>query len=516
MQDNVRNIVVLGGGTAGWLSACILASKFDCANNKTTTVTLVESPDIPTIGVGEGTVPTMRQTLQMIGVSESDFIRECDVTFKQSIKFVDWLYKSDDRPQHVYHHLFNYPHTPGFDMTPYWLLGDQNLNFANSVSIQETACELSLAPKKITHREFQAPLEYAYHLDALKFAKFLAKHGTTTLGVQHLSATVEDVKLTADGDIDSLCFTNGERLTGDLFVDCSGFHGRLLAKVLGVGFVEKGEQLLVDTAVAMQVPYSDPEREIPPYTIATAQECGWTWDIGLSKRRGVGYVYSSKHTSHERAEEVLRSYVGEEAKGIETRTIPMHIGYREKFWHKNCVAIGLSAGFVEPLEATALLIVEATAKLLAEKLPTYRQDYDYAAKSFNKTTRYAWDRVIDFIKLHYFLTKRNDTQFWIDNQDESTVPASLLEKLKHWKTNVPTPSDFFSKYEVFQLENYQYVLYGMDYETDLSASEHRFTRGEIAAKELQKLAQQAKLMSQQLDSHRSLIEKIKQHGLSKI
>jgi tryptophan 7-halogenase len=516
MNSPIKNIVIVGGGTAGWLTACILAKQLNNVNDLTTTISLIESSDIPPIGVGEGTVPTMRQTLRMIGVNEAEFIQECDVTFKQSIKFVNWLHTPKPGYQHSYHHLFNYPHTPSFDLTPYWLLNKGPENFADNVSFQAAICDLHLSPKRITDKEYAGALEYAYHLDAGKFAKFLAKHGCQKLAVKHQILTIQDVILCPDGSIEKLLSTDGQTVSADFFVDCSGFSSRLMGQALDIGFVSKGHQLLVDHAIAMQVPYADEDKEIPPFTIATAHEAGWTWDIGLSKRRGVGYVYSSNHTSHDRAEEILREYIGDESINLSARRIPMEVGYREKFWHKNCVAIGLSAGFVEPLEATALLIVEASAKLLAEKLPTTTQGLAYAEKSFNHISRYAWDRVIDFIKLHYYLSKRSDNDFWLDNVNPETAPDSLLAKLDYWRFNLPSASDFSSKYEVFQLENYQYVLYGMDFMTDLSQINLRFPHIELANKERNKLRQHSLQLQKSLPSHREIINKIKQYGISKI
>lgn len=516
MNNEMRHIVVVGGGTAGWLTACILASKLNTRSNHQLKISLIESPDIPTIGVGEGTVPTMRQTLKLIGVSESDFIKHCDATFKQSIKFIDWLNVPDGNKHHYYHHLFNYPKTPGFDLTPYWLMGDKNLNYANAITNQELACEHFLSPKKITQKEYDGLHEYAYHLDASKFAQFLSKHAVDNLGIEHLQSTIIDVSLKENGNIDELETDSLGKISGDFYIDCSGFRSRLSGQALGVEFIDKGHQLFVNKAVAMQVPYKDQEQEIPPFTLATAKEAGWIWDIGLSKRRGVGHVYSTDFISDDKAEQLLRDYVGDECTDIESRKIPMRIGYRSKFWHKNCVAIGLSAGFVEPLEATAILIVEATAKLLAEKLPIYNNEGDYGQNSFNKITRYAWDRVFDFIKLHYYLSKREDNLFWVNNRDPDTVSDALLDKLEHWKTHIPCQSDFFSKYEVFQLENYQYVLYGMNYQTDLRGSLQQYPYKNEAQKFINQLNSSSELIARQLESHRKTINQIKQHGLNKI
>jgi tryptophan halogenase len=194
----------------------------------------------------------------------------------------------------------------------------------------------------------------------------------------------------------------------------------------------------------------------------------------------------------------------------------MKVGYRDKIWHKNCVAMGLAAGFVEPLEATALLLVEASAKLLADKIPCFKNEMNYAQKSFNQISQYGWDRVIDFIKLHYLLSNRTDTKFWRDNQDPKTVPESLSDKLNHWKNNLPTTSDFFSQYEVFRLENYQYVLYGMEFNTDINSVEQRYTEKKAAINVVKNIQDQIKIVPQHLDSHRTLIDKIKEFGLNKI
>lgn len=508
----------MGGGTAGWLTANILASQLS-SKDKTQgiRVCLVESPDIPTIGVGEGTVPMLRQTLKMIGLSETAFVRECDATFKQSIHFKDWLHTPVNGVSHSYQHLFHYPAMPGFDTTPYWLMDDRrHIKFEDFVSAQGKACHLGLAPKKITHKEYDAVFDYAYHLDAVKFAALLTKHGTQQHSIQHILANVVAVNQSQNGDIEAVVTDSAGTIDGDLFIDCTGFACLLLGDTLGVEFEDKKDMLFVDNAIAMQVPYPDANTPIPSYTISTAQEAGWTWDIGLSQRRGTGYVYSSQYTNHDQAEQVLRDYIGPAAEPLECRRIPMRIGYRKEFWRNNCVAIGLSAGFLEPLEATAILLIESTAKLLVEQFPGNRQAMPHCARVLNQTTRYGWDRVIDFIKLHYYLSRRTDNAFWIDNTQPESAPESLLERLDAWRYRAPAESDFFSKYEIFQLENYQYVLYGMDFNTDLTSVKQRYFKNPQAQDFYQRLEKHQAAVVKNLPMHRELINQINAYGMKAI
>ena len=281
----------------------------------------------------------------------------------------------------------------------------------------------------------------------------------TKLDVRHLIDDVQEANLTEEGFVASLKTASNGIIEADMFVDCSGFSSLLIGKALNVPFVNKGHQLFVDHALTVQIPYEDPEEEIPPYTISTAKESGWIWDIGLTNRRGIGYVYSSKYEDHAQAEKVLESYVGPAIKDLNTRLIPMKIGHREKVWVKNCVAVGLSAGFVEPLEATGLLVFDASGRALAEKFPATFADIEAISNQYNEQINYIWNRVIDFVKVHYFVSKRRDSEFWIDNTNPSSAPDSLLSRLEMWKHAPPSTYDFFSRFETFNLENYLYMYF---------------------------------------------------------
>ncbi|WP_417624822.1 tryptophan halogenase family protein [Paremcibacter congregatus] len=512
----IKSIVIVGGGTAGWLAANYLARCLKAGPGDDFSITLIESPDIPTIGVGEGTVPSMRQTLKFLGISETEFIRECDATFKQSIEFVDWLHVPKDGKHHRYYHLFDDPIRQDFDLTPYWLKGCAGAtNYADAVSMQSLFCDQSRGPKHITTPEYEGASGYAYHLDAVKFAKLLTRHATERHGVRHLLGNVTQVVVKDTGHVDYLDTDRCGRLQADFYVDCSGFASLLVGGALGVPFIDKGDELFVDHAVAIQVPYVDPEGPIASQTISTARDAGWIWDIGLSARRGTGYVYSSKYTDHDTAEQVIRDYIGPAADELPSRKIPMRIGYRETFWQGNCVAIGLSQGFIEPLEATALLMVDGACRMLAEQFPTDSAALDGAAKRYNRLLRYGYDRVIDFIKLHYYLSRRDDSAFWIDNRRAETVSDHLLERLDQWRYAPPSAYDFFSKFEVFNLENYLYVLYGMDFVTDMASHGARYPEDEAARRLFDQIRQARNNAAVQMPDHRGLIDKIHKFGLQK-
>lgn len=518
MSQSIKKVVIVGGGTAGWLAASHLGKSLNAANNPDIDITLVESDKIAPIGVGEGTVPAMRGTLKYFGISETEFFRRCDATFKQSIKFDGWLGNKTQNEEDSYHHIFDIASQSPTETSVYWQLASQQTKtrYTDSVSIQASLCDAMLAPKTITTPEFQGQASYAYHLDAHKFSDLLKENAIGKLGIKHLIDNVSEVSLAEDGDIAAVIGDRSGHIEADLFVDCSGFQSLLLGKALEVPFVDKSDILFVDHALTIQVPYDNDNTDIPPYTIATAQENGWTWDISLPQRRGIGYVYSSKYTSHERAREVLSEYLKGEHADIEPRLIPMKIGYRQEFWHKNCVAIGLSAGFVEPLEATGLLAFDSSSRNLAENFPATRQHMDIVAKDYNHKIQYVWDRVIDFVKLHYFLSGRRDTQFWIDNTNPNSAPEGLLNKLEHWRHSPPTESDFFSRYEMFNLDNYLYILNGMNFETDPAIYANRFGDQEHANKKSAAIHKRARQAVNELPKQRELIEKIKKYGLQTV
>lgn len=518
MPEAVNNIVVVGGGSSGWLIADRLAKKFNCQAGGGVNVTLIESPDINPISVGEGTFPTILHTLATLGVPEDFFIKECDATFKQSIKFVDWLHTPTNGKSHYYHHLFNKPRPcAGGDLTPYWLLHRAKLDrFDLCVSEQSHMCDIGLAPKFITSPQYQGYANYAFHMDAIKFVHVLRQWGIEKLGVNHIPGHVEKVNLSEDGFINSVDVRQHGTVSGDLFIDCTGFSSYLIGKTLGVPFVDRSDTLYVDRAIAMQVPYESADDPIACSTIATAKTAGWIWDIGLQSRRGIGYVYSSAHESDNTAEATLRNYVGSCGDDLAVNKFKFRVGHREKIWHKNCVAVGFSGFFVEPLEATAIALVEAAALFLCDMFPHTKSSMPLIEKKYNNSMRYRFDKIFDFIKMHYYLSKRDDSDFWRDNRDPGSLSHSLRANLEQWKYQMPGMNDFRDIYETFTASSYQWIMYGMEFNTDLTLSQSAFPFTKQIEREFIALQQIVSSDIRRLPSHRELINKIREYGIPRV
>ncbi len=534
MNKLTKTVVIVGGGIAGWLTAGRLAAKHKSNTEQGLNVILIESANIPAVGVGEGTWPTMRSTLKALGISETDFIIECEASFKQGAKFAKWFDGTEDD---FYYHPLVLPQGFGkTNLAAHWLAKQTQVkkknnhvnSFSNEVCFQEAICEQGLAPKTIRHAEFSDVANYAYHLDSAKFAVFLQKHCQEKLGVTHIVDDVTGVNCdvnSADkdiidetigkGDILSVSTKSHGDIAGELFVDCTGFSSLLLGKHYQIPFKKCDDILFIDTALAVQVPYDSKDSPIASHTISTGQEAGWIWDIGLQHRRGVGYVYSSKHSTEAEARAVLAEYVGDKFSSLNVRKIPIVSGHREKFWQNNCVAVGLSAGFLEPLEASALVMVELAAQMISEQLPASREVMDVVAKRFNETALYRWDRIIDFLKLHYILSERTES-FWTDNRDKKTIPQSLQDLMVEWKYRAPADHDFTSNNEVFPAASYQYVLYGMGFKSDYCHSPYALDDCDFADSQFMQNKKLTDKALSLLPSNRELLDKIKTFGFSRI
>lgn len=511
----VRRVLIVGGGAAGWMTAAYLARRFVVDAPDGIDIRLIESPDVGILGVGEGTFPSIRKTLRRVGLDEAEFVRQCDATFKQGVKFVHWRHPPAAPQKNEYLHPFQISEQPDqLDLLPYWLLGAAgDAPWADVSSVQKRVADAHRAPKTLAQSDYVAPLSYAYHFDAVKFAHHL-RRTAIKMGVSHLIDTVDGVRLDETGAIGSLETREHGAITADLYVDCTGFRAQLIAGALGAPLRSCKQTLFCDRAVAIQIPYEAAASPIPSYTVSAAQEAGWIWDIGLSERRGVGYVYSSAHSSDARAEEALRAYIGPAAANLPARAFAFEPGFRETSWLKNCVAIGLSSGFFEPLEATGIGFIEIGALLLANLFP-FAGEMETSARQFNAIMRKRYLGVVDFLKLHYCLTERRDSAFWCDNVQAASTPDTLTEKLDRWRFRAPDFLDVDLNHDVFTDANWQFVLYGMGFKTDLTAFAGIYKYAEEARARFADIGRQADRALAMLPAHRDLIRELQSRYFAK-
>jgi tryptophan 7-halogenase len=499
-----KQILVVGGGTAGWLTAGYLAKRLGADLPGGAEVRLVESSAIGILGVGEGTFPTIRATLSTIGLREADMVRRCGATFKQGARFANWRLPDNGTMHHYLHAFQEADERSGLELLPYWLLGAAgNESWDEVATPQKKAADAHRAPKLPTHPDYVAPLNYAFHFDAVTLADLLREQAVAS-GVVHLVDRVRDVRLDQEGAISGVETEANGVLTADLYVDCTGFRAELIGKALGIPFKSCRDVLFCDSALAVQVPYAAPDQEIASYTISTAQPSGWIWDIGLDSRRGIGHVYSSDHSSRDDAEQILRGYIGPVGEGLEARHFRFDPGYREINWHKNCVAIGLSSGFFEPLEATGIVFSEVAASLVSNLFP-WGGDYETSARQFNANMLRRYERALDFIKLHYCISDRRDSAFWRDNVRPDSVRDSLHELLDRWRFRPPNEMDVDTNVDIFPASSWQYVLYGMGWKTDLSAKGGSYRFHEDAVAGFAEVRRQADFAIRNLPSNRELL-----------
>lgn len=419
VDNAINSVVILGGGTAGWMTAISLAKY---AQTQPLKITLIQSNEIETIGVGEATLPNIVDFNYQLGIDEKEFIEQTEASFKLGIEFKDWY-----KPAHAFFHPFaDYGmKVKGVDFHHFY-------HKAKQQGLDAELADFCLSTQLASKGKFYIPQKidndledfgYAYHFDAGLYAEFLKKK-SIVMGVQHLIATVEKVTTDAEsGFIQSLTLNSGEVIESDLFIDCSGFTGRLIEQTLEVGYEHWNEWLLCDRAVAV---HSQGYDQVTPFTVSKAKSAGWQWRIPLQHRVGNGYIYSSQHISDEDAKQSLLDDLDGDAI-TEPRVIKFHPGRRNKIWHKNCFAIGLSSGFIEPLESTSISLIQSAISKLLTFFPDksfHQADIDEVNRLHNLEV----ERVRDFIILHYKLTKRDDSDFWLKCQSMD-IPESLRHKI---------------------------------------------------------------------------------------
>jgi len=423
-DSKLRHIVIVGGGSAGWMTSAALSSLL---TPDTVKITLIESDKIGTVGVGEATIPDMINFNAMLGIDEAEFLRETHGTFKLGIEFIDWSKKGES-----YIHPFGSigVDMQGIDFHQYWL-------HAKAGGSQEPLQKYSMCAAASGQNKFMRPdnnprsplshLRYAYHIDATLYAKYLRKYAERN-GVTRREGKVDDVTLNAEnGNIVSLKMDDGSIIEGDFFFDCTGFRAVLSGKTLDVPFTDWSHWLPCDTAQTVATERVGP---LFPYTKATAKTAGWQWRIPTQHRTGNGHIYSSQYMTDDEAHDILMDGLDSAPLG-EARKISFKTGRREKLWEKNCIAIGLSAGFLEPLESTSLFLIQQGISRFITLFPTADVS-DVVRDEYNKQMLKEFDQVRDFIILHYIATERDDGPFWNYCRTMS-IPDSLKRKVDLFK-----------------------------------------------------------------------------------
>jgi flavin-dependent dehydrogenase len=458
MAEPVKNITIVGGGTAGWLTAIILVTYMKWRPGvEDTTITLIESPNVPTVGVGEATVPGMAMILRQCGIDEGEFFRRTNATFKTGVLFRNWNTWNDGRPRDFFT-PFNAPRmlggqSPGYAFQRF--REAENQDFVDSISPSLAAAARLKGPRRLEDQDFGKSMGYSYHMDAGLFAKFM-KEEATARGVVHILEDVTGVNQAEDGSISSLTLAESGDHPVELVIDCTGFRSMILNGALKEPFISYGGHLLNDSAAAVQIPHADPTK-LTPFTSSTALTGGWVWNVPLFNRVGTGYVFSSAFKSDDEAKTELMQHLGPIAEGLEPRILKMRVGRAKRSWVKNCVAIGLSGGFIEPLEATAIYMIEMAVRFLVTNWPS--NDYPPAlADAFNKNMVMLQEEIRDFIVVHYLLSNRTDP-FWLAARNEVDIPDTIKERLELWKHVLPCQHDLGLTH-LFNFWNYQFVLFG--------------------------------------------------------
>ena len=448
INEPIKRLVILGGGTAGWLSALTFKKAF----GNSLDIELVESEEVGIVGVGEATIPPIRELAHYLDLDEDEVMRETQGTFKLGIEFVDWYQKSQS-----YGHWFGaIGHPLGIlPFYQYWLKLYKN---GIDTSLWDYILNAKAAKKSLMARMPVIPnsplegLTYAWHFDAALFGLYL-RNKCTKAGVIRTEGYMRSVTLNPDsGNIEALHLSDDRIIAGDFFIDCSGFSALLLGKTCGVGYKSYSEWLRVDAALA--IPTKSPDGPLLPYTKATAHDAGWQWRIPLQHRVGNGHVFSTSYTSIEAAHNKLLTSLDAPTLG-DPRLIRFSSGRRDLFWSKNCVGLGLASGFLEPLESTSIHMVQSGLMRLLTLFPD-KSINPVLRDQYNKRTEEEYEWVRDFIILHYHATTREDTTFWREMK-HMPIPDSLKNKIEIFTANglIATQTD-----DLFRTSSWVQVLLG--------------------------------------------------------
>lgn len=463
----VNSVVIVGGGTAGWMSASYLKAAF----GPRLSVTLVESNRVSSIGVGEATFSTIRHFFDYLDLTEEQWMPHCSASYKLAIRFENW-----SKPgQHFYHPFEQLQVAGGFTLADWWLLlGDRTASFDRHCFITPALCETNRSPRHLdgslfvgdldehtgrsTLAEQRAQFPYAYHFDADLLAKFLARYGTER-GVRHVVDDVVGVGQDVRGWITHVDTRDHGPLTADLFIDCTGFRGLLINQTLGERFQSFNDVLPNNRAVSLRIPRDIQRLGMAPYTTATAMGAGWIWTIPLFGRDGTGYVYSDGFCTSDEAEHTLRKFAAPGQDDLPVNHITMRIGRNTRAWVHNCVAVGLSNAFVEPLESTGIFFIQHAIEELVKHLPDARWD-PALAQRYNDRVAHVVDGVKEFLVLHYREAGRDDTLYWKEAKVRE-IPDRLAERLELATRLLLDESTIYPAYHGFEAYSWNTMILGL-------------------------------------------------------
>lgn len=479
-----RNVLVVGGGLAGWMTAAYLNAVLNRGARNAASISLLDSPTNQAFATGEATLPDISRFLAILGIDKLQFMRRVGGTLRQAGKFVNWLNNSGEH----YYHLGSAQRPGSVDMSAqHWLKSDRSVPFAETFSAQPQMSEMNLAPLMMGRWDFGPPLRYSFHVDVSQLTDLL-REVSIAAGVTHHGGQASSTELAESGDIVAVHRENGERIEADLFIDCSGSEALLIGRELGSDWVDCSEWLICNSELSVNVPYETfYPGYVRPYTQATAASAGCIRDVPLLDARSICYAYSSDFLDDEGAERELRVAEGPHAESLGSELRRFQTGHRKNAWVRNCISVGDASSCLEKLEPTSIYMIEHAAAMLAEHFP-HGDELEPLAFRYNRIMCNRFYELLDFANLHYCLTRRQDSAFWCEVQRPERVTDRLQAKLDYWRVKRPTTADFEDQFFPGQLsepsasgagrgdyrgpidtaglwdeQNYECVLYGMDF-----------------------------------------------------
>ena len=511
MKDRINRFTIIGGGSSGWLAASLLMGVLNRRNDgPDVEIELIESPTLPIIGVGEATTFSTFVTFAQLWIEELDFLKHCDATFKCAVRSDGWDTAADGSARSYYHPFDSPPLIAGVNPA-YHYLGRQNRgvaqpSFAHTMSGSPDLVDANRAPRAFEAEHYDALANYAFHLDASLLGVYL-KQFCTALGVRYISDDVDGVQRDENGFIRSLDLQRNGSHPVEFVIDCSGFRSLILREAMGEPFIPYGDHLLCDRALAVQVPHTE-GAPLRSFTTSTALDAGWSWNVPLQSRCGTGYVFSSAFKSDDEAIAEFRAHLGAAGQAAEPRVIPMKIGRARHGWVKNCLGVGLSAGFIEPLESTSIHLTQVAIRRFLDNLPDRHCDPTLINR-YNRLTTSMYEDIRDFIAMHYAVSNRKGA-FWEAARAPDLVPETVRDRLALWRHKLPSELDIDTLNPLFGEWSYLYVLFGKGYYdgvemplTDAVADEDFSELIDLMGKD------RARMMAKAPD-HRAFFDRLKQ------